>query len=407
MQQQMENRLQKNSFYTNTKKSIHLFLGFFFLVQTGIIAQNINIEGTILDENKNTIPYAAIGIVEKSIGTSSNDDGVFFLKLTSLNLSDTLTVSSIGFKSYKIAVKDYINKKEKTIILVEDVVSLDEITITNVKPNFYVKKALRNIRKTSLDSYHQLSILYRRFSTENYTPRFLVEQYINVLDKGLTLPSFEEIQVVENRKSADYRFVKKKQNFHAVAMIAKQNPLRKDFYANDYKWEIKDYSSYDGEEIAILEGIMKGKPANWVRLFIGVETYGIYKLEKSHLNAVYIYKKNQDGKLYLSYHNREYKSKEPISLYYRNLMKLKSKTMDVSYRHEAIVLGIETNWKNIDIRSNALKNRTDMGDYTIPYRKDFWKNLSMPPDSKFYLDNKKGLEAIFGVPLEKQYQAAN
>ena len=365
----------------------------------------VKVEGVIIDSRKTTIPYAAIGIVSKSIGTSSNDDGEFSLKLSKENLTDSLTVSSMGFKSFKIKVQDYINQKEKTIILQEDVVSLGEITL--IKPDYYVKKALKNIKKTSLNSQHQLSILYRRFSTENNTPRFLVEHFINVLDKGLTISEFEEVEVLEIRKSVDYRYVKFKQDFHAAVMIAKQNPLRGDFYANDYDWKITGDSSYDGEEIAILEGKEKEKPANWVRLYIGVASFGIYKLEKSHNNATYIYKKNKDGKLYLSYHNREFKSKESITPHLRNLLKLKTNTIDLSYRHEAIVIGVETNWKNINIKSNAKENKLDMGDYNLPYNESFWNNLNIPPDSKFYINNKKELEAIFGVPLLIQYKAVN
>ena len=60
----------------------------------------VKVEGVIIDSGKTTIPYAAIGIVSKSIGTSSNDDGEFYLKLTRENLSDTLTVSSIVSVKY-------------------------------------------------------------------------------------------------------------------------------------------------------------------------------------------------------------------------------------------------------------------------------------------------------------------
>ncbi len=38
--------------------------------------------------------------------------------------------------------------------------------------------------KTTINEKHQLNILYRRFSVEDGKARFLVEHYINVLDKG-------------------------------------------------------------------------------------------------------------------------------------------------------------------------------------------------------------------------------
>ena len=121
--------------------------------------------------------------------------------------------------------------------------------------------------------------------------------------------------------SNDYRFAKKKQEFHAVNMIAKQNPLRKGITLNSFKWKIIDDSSYDGEDVLIIEGKEKKDSSKWIRLYIGDETKSIYKLEKSHLNAVYIYKKNKDGKMVLSYHNREYVFLEEVSPTVKKLLK--------------------------------------------------------------------------------------
>ena len=41
-----------------------------------------------------------------------------------------------------------------------------------------------------------------------------------------------------------------------------------------------------------------------------IDTYSIYKVETNILDATYIYKKDKNGKLYLSYHNREWKKKD-------------------------------------------------------------------------------------------------
>ena len=57
--------------------------------------------------------------------------------------------------------------------------------------------------------------------------------------------------------------------------------------------------------------------------------------------------------------------------------------MKLSYRHEAIVLGVVTNRKKIRVSDNIIK-RKDIGDYNIKYNSDFWKNINLPPDSKFY-----------------------
>ena len=95
------------------------------VIHFSILAQdNIKVEGVIIDGNRETLPYTAVSILSKYIGTVSNDDGAFLLKLKKSNLNDTITVSTLGYKTFKIKVLDYINLKNKVIVLEEDSVSL-------------------------------------------------------------------------------------------------------------------------------------------------------------------------------------------------------------------------------------------------------------------------------------------
>ena len=76
------------------------------------------------------------------------------------------------------------------------------------------------------------------------------------------------------------------------------NPIRKGLPIRSYKWKKVGDSSYDGEDIIIVEGTIN--KADYVRLFIGFDSYSIYKIEMykdpqigKSLEATYIYKKNR------------------------------------------------------------------------------------------------------------------
>ena len=86
----------------------------------------------------------------------------------------------------------------------------------------------------------------------------------------------------------------------------------------------------------------------------------------------------------------------------KNLLKLDSDKLMLSYRHEAIVLGVEFNRKKLKVLDNQIKGK-DMGDYIINYKPDFWNNLNLPPDSKFYTNSANQLENLYGIPLETQF----
>jgi len=325
------------------------------------------------------------------------------LTVPTANLADTLVVSSIGFKTFKIKIQDFLDQQNKTIILKENVTDLEDVVI--LKPSEYVKLALKNLKNTTVKSTHQLKILYRRASVENHKPRFVVEQYIDVIDRG---PSSNQgdIYITESRKSADYRFVHKKQHQHPVQLMAYQNPVRKGLRIENYIWKKTGDTFYENEDMVILEGTLKKYPKNWLRLYIGIDTYGVYKIETSTRDAIYIYKKNKDGKLYLSYHNRDWKGTSNINNNLQARLGLRDNKVPVAYRNEAYVQQIETDRKKFKIRKNFIIGK-DLGDIEIPYHPDFWENTSLPPDTKFYKKIKDELKSIYGIPLETQYKLVN
>ncbi|WP_299053691.1 carboxypeptidase-like regulatory domain-containing protein [uncultured Polaribacter sp.] len=400
---------------SNQLKKILLLLFICLNISTSFSQQKVELKGVVLDEFENPIAYAAIGIPSKQIGTATNDDGAFSLKISSENIKDILEVSTIGFKTYKIKIEDYINNNVLKIVLIEEVVSLAAITLE--KTNSIVKKALKKVKNNTLSSKHQINMLYRRSSVENGKTRFMVEHYLNILDYGPSDNRFDEIGIAESRKSADYRFAFKKQPIHAVYIMGQINPLRQRIYESDYNWERDGDTSYDGEDILIIRGTKKDQKANkkenFIKLYIGMDTYSVYKIdvsrygnEFSNLKAFYIYKKDNDGQLVLSYHNREAKFRTPISEQKRKLLKLKTRFVQSSYRHEGIVLNIESDKKKFNIQ-NTLYDKKDIGDYDIKYNPIFWKNIALPPATKFYKKSVKELESIYGVSLEDQFKSVN
>ncbi len=57
------------------------------------------IRGRVLDKSdRQPLPYSSIYLSGKAIGTVTNDNGQFQLKLPSKYLADTIIVSCIGYK---------------------------------------------------------------------------------------------------------------------------------------------------------------------------------------------------------------------------------------------------------------------------------------------------------------------
>jgi CarboxypepD_reg-like domain len=98
--------------------------------------ENILVQGKIIDqENSQPLAYVSVGVLNKSQGTLTNTIGKFIFQISQENLADTLQISLVGYFSKKIAVKDFIESKEKTIGLTVKIQELPEVVVTNSKIN--------------------------------------------------------------------------------------------------------------------------------------------------------------------------------------------------------------------------------------------------------------------------------
>ena len=80
-----------------------------FMSSSFIFSQSkINISGFVYDQYAYPIPYSSIGIIEKNIGASSTEEGSFSFLVSNNELMDSLEISSIGYETFKIKVKDFI-----------------------------------------------------------------------------------------------------------------------------------------------------------------------------------------------------------------------------------------------------------------------------------------------------------
>jgi len=93
-------------------------------------------KGTLIDtKTGETLPYVNIGIVNRGVGTVSDEKGSFHLELNKEDYShsDSLQFSSIGYKTIKKAVKDlkFVYNEYPVIYLEPEIVNLKEIIVTN------------------------------------------------------------------------------------------------------------------------------------------------------------------------------------------------------------------------------------------------------------------------------------
>lgn len=120
---------------------------FVFFTQL-LIGQNIN--GVVLDsKTKAPIENVTIFFQKKNIGTVSNDNGEFNLKLNSrISRTDSLTLSCIGYHSKTMAIKAF-KKTKTTVYLSKKLENLNEVVVNSSE---ILKKQLKYKRLSPLKS---------------------------------------------------------------------------------------------------------------------------------------------------------------------------------------------------------------------------------------------------------------
>lgn len=107
-----------------------ILMGFFGLLQLLSVAaaQNINVNGVVVDQHQAPIPYVNIGIEHKNIGTVSQPDGHFEITIPTENQTDSLLFSSIGYYPQRVAIRSLVEGNE-TITLKERSYDLEKIDV--------------------------------------------------------------------------------------------------------------------------------------------------------------------------------------------------------------------------------------------------------------------------------------
>ncbi len=184
-----------------------------FIFSVNSFAQSeLDLKGKIVDfATYAPLESASIYVENSTIGTVSNVDGKFILSVPRELENDTLVISSIGYKSFRVLVSEFVNDED--IFLEEDIAALDEVLIiAETRPktgNDIVLRAIEELSDNLPDQpYLQKGFLrHRERNKKEY--KWLIESAITLYDSSFASGSRKnlKINVDENRKSYDLRDV--------------------------------------------------------------------------------------------------------------------------------------------------------------------------------------------------------
>lgn len=116
-----------------------------------VLSQEKTLTGKVWNfENNEPLAYVNIGIKNKTVGTVSNNNGLFKLSLNNnISSKDTVVFSYIGFKTERYLVSE-LNKITKPILLKPKNIELNEVVVNSNKIKLKSKKIGRSSKGLGL-----------------------------------------------------------------------------------------------------------------------------------------------------------------------------------------------------------------------------------------------------------------
>lgn len=140
-----------------------IFLCMLMLYPTMVIAEDIVVSGVVKEKSsKKKLSAVSLTVPGTNIGTVSNSDGSFTLKIPDRFLKNGIKAEQIGYRGTTVSGKELAEASEEITVWMEPVGKfLTEVTVYGAEPRTLVEAALRKISDNYPSSPNMFSAFYR------------------------------------------------------------------------------------------------------------------------------------------------------------------------------------------------------------------------------------------------------
>ncbi len=189
--------------YLRTAQLFILLLTSGFIFLHGQEMSYTTINGIVKDSRNNKkLEYASISVQGTGIGTVTNSDGTFSIKINDSLQAKALEVRHLGYENRTYPIKNN-NEKDITIYLSSNTRQLKDIVIVpdNMTPRKLVETAMGKIAENNPDKVNLLTGFYRETIKKRRNYINISEAIINIYKTPYSEDaSRDKVQVYKGRK---------------------------------------------------------------------------------------------------------------------------------------------------------------------------------------------------------------
>lgn len=241
-------------------------------------------------DEKDPLPYASISVLKQNIGTISNTDGDFELKLPGSMINDTVVVSCMGYKQFRLPVKE-ITGETVSVYLQPANIQLQEVKVIYISPEEILRRMEAKIGINYADKAHIMTSFYREVLKQDRNYIDVAEAVMDIRKASYgNLSAEDKVKFLKGRKSMNvmpFQFVDFKIQggpyyITKLDVIKTLDSFLDPQYSQYYKYTLDEIIEQDNRPTYVIAFKPKGKEENihyHGRLYVDMSSFALVKAE--------------------------------------------------------------------------------------------------------------------------------
>jgi len=370
-----------------------------------IPVQYFFLRGKIAEERREKpIAYASVSVLDKPIGTISNADGDFLLKLHPDCIRDTVVISCMGYSQIRIPA--YTLLDEDMFILEPVSIRIKEVKVTATTPERLLTNVRENLEKNYSTNQRLLTAFYRETVQQDENYINVSEAVIEILKSSYTNAGRSDVvRLIKGRRSPDvqpFRWLSFKLQGGPFTITqldvvkTMENFLSQEFQ-NQYKYEITKVVWYNEEPVYVVSFAPLSDdvfPGFIGEMYIQRETFAVvhasFRFNKNSLNEAtntMVRKKPKSVKVRPSYVQYEVNYQHYLGKWYLSTarasvkFKIRSKRDKLNSEFHSVSDLLVTNIQPTDLKRFPNDERFNQNDVFVEqlgrFDEHFWENYNI------------------------------
>jgi hypothetical protein len=165
----------------------------------------VTVNGVLKDAKTNEkIIYATISVPGTGIGTVSNSEGEFILKVSKAIKADVFEISHLSYATAKFKISESIDK-EKTFYLEPQAIMLKEIAIIPSDAKGLVEMALKSIKKNYSEVPNMMTGFYRETIKQRRDYLAISEAVVDIYKAPYSSMQNDQVKIYKGRKGTNVK----------------------------------------------------------------------------------------------------------------------------------------------------------------------------------------------------------